>query len=57
MKLDRSKFTEIKNKLVVTVERGKQGGAIQGSGGKKGYYRIIRNHVCETSENCKHYRI
>ena len=35
MKLDRSKLTEIKNKLVVTVERGKQGGAIQGSGEKR----------------------
>ena len=30
-----------------------EGRGNRGVGGKRGYYGIIPNHVCETSENCK----
>ena len=41
--------TDAENKLLVTTGE-KEG---EGQWGERGYYKIIWNHECETSENCK----
>ena len=47
----RSRLTDIEKKLVITSKGGE--GQYRGRGKKQGYHAIIKNHLCETFENCK----